>query len=153
MESVWDYPRPPRVEPCSRRVRVELAGVMLADSTQALRVLETSQPPGIYIPPADVACEHLRPSAHRTFCEWKGIASYFDVEVGFGRSESAAWHYPEPVPDYAELAGHVAFYPARVDACWLDEERAETNPGDFYGGWITSEIAGPFKGAPGTAHW
>jgi len=134
-------------------VRVEFAGVTLADSTRALRVLETSQPPGIYIPPADVAGEHMRASTERTFCEWKGSACYFDLEVGERRSAAAAWHYPEPVPRYAELAGHVAFYPARVDACWLEEERARTNPGDFYGGWVTSEIAGPFKGAPGTAHW
>jgi uncharacterized protein (DUF427 family) len=153
MESVWDYPRPPRVEPSARRARVVFAERDVADSAGALRVLETSQPPAIYIPGDDVALELLEPSARHTFCEWKGVASYYDIVVGERRAADAAWHYPEPTPPYAELAGHIAFYPARVDGCFLDDERVATNEGDFYGGWITRDIAGPFKGAPGTEGW
>ncbi len=151
MESVWDYPRPPRVEPCLRRARVELGGVTVADSERALRVLETSQAPGIYFPPEDVS--HLEANGRRSLCEWKGQAVYFDVVVGERRAEAAAWAYPDPVARYAELRDHVAFYPQSVDACRLGDELVEPNAGDFYGGWITSDVQGPFKGAPGTRHW
>ena len=151
MESVWDYPRPPRVEPSWRRARVEFGGVTVADSERALRVLETSQAPGIYFPPEDVS--HLEPNARRSLCEWKGRAVYFDVVVGDRRAEAAAWAFPEPVPGYEQLRDYVAFYPQSVDACWLDDERVEANAGGFYGGWITGDVVGPFKGAPGTLHW
>jgi len=130
---------------------VELAGVTVADSTRALRVLETSQAPGIYFPPEDACC--LEPIGRRSLCEWKGQAAYFDVVVGSRRAGAAAWSYPDPVPRYAELRGYVAFYPQRVDACYLGEERVEPNAGDFYGGWLTSDVQGPFKGAPGTLGW
>jgi uncharacterized protein (DUF427 family) len=154
MENVWDYPRPPRIEPCTRRVRVQLGGALIADSTRALRVLETSHPPGIYIPRQDVRAEALSPAgARRTFCEWKGMADYFDVAAG-GRTEpAAAWTYAEPVPAFAALAGHISFYPGRMDACLLDDERVAAQEGGFYGGWITADIQGPFKGAPGTHGW
>ncbi|CAN5444641.1 DUF427 domain-containing protein [soil metagenome] len=153
-ESVWDYPRPPRVEPETRRVRVELGGVTIADSTRALRVLETAGPPTIYLPREDVREKHLTDApGHNTHCEWKGGASYLHAEAGGARAEHAAWFYPEPRPDYAELEGHVAFYAGRVDACHLDDERVRPQGGTFYGGWVTDEIEGPFKGEPGTEGW
>jgi uncharacterized protein (DUF427 family) len=151
VESVWDYPRPPRVEPCRRRARVELGGLTVADSLRALRVLETSQAPGIYFPPDDVC--GLEPSSRTSFCEWKGRAVYFDVVAGARRAAAAAWSYPEPVGRYAELRGYVAFYPQAVDACYLGDERVEPNAGDFYGGWITRDVQGPFKGGLGTLGW
>lgn len=141
------------VKVCHRRARVVFGGVVLADSETALRVLETSQAPAIYFPPGDVATEHLRPATGRSLCEWKGMASYLDAEVGGQTSEAACWTYPDPDPRYAELRDHVAFYPQRVDECWLGDERVEPNQGDFYGGWITSEIEGPFKGGPGSLGW
>lgn len=152
MESVWDYPRPPAVVPCTRRVRVELAGRVVADSSSALRVLETASPPTIYVPPADVARELLRETRGHSVCEWKGRASYADVVVDGRRATRAAWWYPDPVAAYAALRDHVAFYPARL-ACFLDEERVRPQDGDFYGGWVTDDVAGPFKGAAGTLHW
>jgi uncharacterized protein (DUF427 family) len=152
-ESVWDYPRPPALDRCMRRVRIELAGVTIADSSAALRVLETSHPPTIFIPPGDIAAECLQPGQGRSLCEWKGMAAYFDVAAGDRREPAAAWTYHEPAERYAALRDHVAFYPGRMDACWLDEELVEPQPGDFYGGWITSDLVGPFKGAPGTLGW
>ena len=152
-ESVWDYPRPPRVEPLRHRARVEFGGETIADSTRALRVLETSHPPTIYFPREDVRMELLRPARGSSVCEWKGQASYFDVVCGHKTSPAAAWSYAEPSPAYRDLAGAVAFYPGRVDACFIDDERVTAQKGDFYGGWITSGVAGPFKGGPGSAGW
>ena len=154
MENVWDYPRPPALGPCERRVRVGHGGATIADSARALRVLETSHPPTIYVPPEDVDPAALRPAAGSSLCEWKGRAAYFDVLGGDGATAArAAWSYPAPAPAFAALAGHVAFYPGRVDAAYLDEERVTAQEGDFYGGWVTSDLAGPFKGAPGTRGW
>lgn len=153
MENVWEYPRPPAVAPCERRVRLELGGVVIADSARALRVLETSHPPTIYIHPADVVDGVLRASPHGSFCEFKGRAAYFDVLAGGRSVPRAAWHYPSPAPRYASLAGHVAFYPGRMDAAWLDDERVQAQAGDFYGGYITADLVGPFKGGAGTARW
>lgn len=154
MENVWDYPRPPALEPCSRRARVELGGVTVADSGAALRMLETSHPPAIYLPPGDVAAGALTPSRARpTFCEWKGIAVYFDVHGGGRTVEAGAWAYPDPSARYTALRDHVSFYPGRMDRCLLDEEVVRAQDGDFYGGWITADISGPFKGAPGTRGW
>ncbi len=151
---MWDYPRPPAVAPCPRRVRVGLAGVTLADSTRALRVLETSHPPTIYVPPEDVRGEYLEASGVRpTVCEFKGAARFLDAVVGRGRVCAVAWTYPEPAHAYEALRDHVAFYPGRVDAAWLDDERVRAQAGDFYGGWMTGELIGPFKGAPGTRGW
>jgi uncharacterized protein (DUF427 family) len=153
-ESVWDYPRPPALRPCARRVRLEFGGEVIADSTHALQVLETSHPPTVYIPPADVRMDLLTPSrARQTFCEYKGLASYFDLSAGGRRAEAVAWSYPEPSPGYEALVDHLAFYPGGVDAAWLGDERVQAQPGDFYGGWITSDLRGPFKGAPGTLGW
>lgn len=154
MENVWDYPRPPAVEVCSGRVRVELAGVVLGDSDRALRVLETSHPPTIYLPPEDVRMELLVASrARSTWCEFKGTARYLDAEIDEHRYAAVAWTYLEPVPAYERLTRHVAFYPSRVDGAWIGDERVLPQDGDFYGGWITADVVGPFKGAPGTLAW
>jgi uncharacterized protein (DUF427 family) len=152
-ESVWDYPRPPRVEPCRRRVRVIHNGTVVADSTRALRVLETSSPPTIYVPPGDVALDHLSETATTTSCEWKGLARHRDVVVDGRAAPDAAWTYSDPKPGYEELSGYIAFYASRVDECWMDEERVTPQPGSYYGGWITSDIEGPFKGEPGSEGW
>ena len=149
MESVWDYPRPPAVELSTRRARVVHGGELVAESTRALRVLETSQAPGIYFPPEDVRFDLLEAHERRTFCEWKGEASYWSLPG----APAAAWSYPEPIPSFAALRDHLAFYPQRVDACFLDEERVKAGEGGFYGGWITADIRGPFKGGAGTAGW
>jgi uncharacterized protein (DUF427 family) len=154
VESVWDYPRPPVVEPCPRHVRVDLAGQTLADSHRALRVLETSHPPTIYVAPDDVRRDLLVPSRQRhSWCEFKGEAVYLDALIADQRFEAVAWMYPQTSPGYEALHGHFAFYPGRVDAAWLDDERVLGQDGDFYGGWISAELVGPFKGAPGTLRW
>src|SRR4051812_18570987 len=152
-ESVWDYPRPPRVEPVAARLRVDLAGTRVADSTRAWRVLETSHPPVYHLPLADTAPGALEPTPSRSLCEFKGLATYWTVRVG-GRVEvDAAWGYPEPSPGYEVLRGHVAFYVGRMDGCWVGNERAEPQPGGFYGGWVTSAVVGPFKGGAGSGRW
>jgi len=153
-ESVWDYPRPPRVELCAKRVVVALGGAVIADTVRSLRVLETSHPPVYYIPREDIAQGALVPSAAtQSFCEFKGFASYLDVVGGDLRAERAAWTYEDPAAGYEQLAGAVAFYPSRMDECSVDGTRVESQEGDFYGGWITPEIEGPFKGGPGTWGW
>jgi len=152
-ESVWDYPRPPRTEPTSQRIRVELGGVTIADSTRAVRVLETSSPPVYYIPPEDIRMDLLVASKNRTVCEFKGLANYWNGQVGDQSATDVAWSYQNPTAGYESIQGHLAFYASRVDACFVDDERVEPQPGSFYGGWITSQIVGPFKGAPGTEGW
>jgi len=154
-ESVWDYPRPPRVELSPRRVRVVLGGGAIAESVRAHRVLETSHPPVYYVPLEDVAPGALAPSGGRqTFCEWKGDASYLDVTGADGRRvERAAWTYRDPRPGFEAIRDAIAFYPALMDECTLDGEVVQPQEGGFYGGWITSDIAGPFKGARGTTGW
>jgi uncharacterized protein (DUF427 family) len=152
-ESVWDYPRPPRVEDSARHIQVILNGVMIADSTRAKRVLETSHAPTYYLPLEDVRLEHLAPSPRRTICEWKGQAVYFTVTVAERSVENAAWSYPEPTGPFAAIRDHIAFYPHEMDACLVDGERAAPQPGGFYGGWVTSDIVGPFKGGPGSLGW
>jgi uncharacterized protein (DUF427 family) len=152
-ESVWEYPRPPRVEKTARHVTIVFNGEVIADTRRAWRVLETSHPPVYYIPREDIRMEYLTEAGRRTWCEWKGQASYYDLSVGRRRMEQAAWSYPNPTPGYEAIQGHVAFYPGKMDACHVDGERVQAQPGDFYGGWITSEIVGPYKGGPGTAGW
>ncbi len=154
MENVWDYPRPPALEPCARRARVVLGGVTIADSTLALRLLETSHPPAIYIPPQDIVAGVLTRSPERnSFCEWKGTAHYFDLAAGDRTVSAGAWAYADPVPQYAALRDHVAFYPGQMDRCLLDDEVVRSQEGGFYGGWITADISGPFKGPQGTRGW
>lgn len=152
-ESVWDYPRPPRVEDSTRHVQVWLNGVLLADTRRAKRVLETSHPPTWYIPPEDVKLEHFRENEEGSWCEWKGLAHYYDVEVNGVRVPSGAWFYQQPTRMFEEIRHHVAFYPQLMEACYVDGERVTPQPGGFYGGWITADVVGPFKGGPGTAGW
>lgn len=152
-ESVWDYPRPPILELSTRRVRVELDGTFIADSVRSLRVLETSHPPTYYVHPADVVWDLIQPAAARgTVCEWKGRATYWTVTVGGVQVEAGAWSYPMPTARFAAVADHVAFYPA-LFTCRLDDELVTPQAGGFYGGWVTSDLAGPFKGEPGTLGW
>ena len=133
-------------------MRVTLGGNDVVDSLQALRVLETAGAPVVYIPPSDIAGGSLRPASGSSFCEWKGTAAYLDVAAGAEVAPGAAWTYEDPTPAFAAIAGWVSFYPALVD-CYLDDERVEPQPGGFYGGWVTAEIVGPIKGAPGSAGW
>jgi len=152
-ESVWDYPRPPAVETDDRLVEVDFGGRTIASTTASMRVLETSHPPVYYIPLEDVAEGALVEVAGSTFCEFKGVAAYYDVVTDNGRAPRAAWHYPDPTQGYEQLRGRVAFYPAAMDECRVGGEAVRAQEGDFYGGWITSQITGPFKGAPGTRGW
>ena len=157
IESVWDYPRPPRIEAVDHLVEVSHHGVIVARSTACLRVLETSQPPAYYIPSGDITLDLLRPSAGMTYCEWKGPASYADVVIPGADGETvvadAAWTYPSPTEPFAALADHWAFYAQKMERCTVDGEAVDPNAGSFYGGWITVNVTGPFKGAPGTGHW
>jgi len=152
-ESVWDYPRPPVAERVDWRIRVVHGGVTIADAPQAWRVLETSQPPAYYVLAAHVDTSLFVPSDLRTMCEWKGAASYVDISVDGRTSLRAAWTYPTPTQRFAVLVDHWAFYAQEVDECWVDDERVTSNDGRFYGGWVTENVTGPFKGAPGTLHW
>ena len=152
-ESVWSYPRPAIAEPSSRRIRIVHRGIVIADTGASVRTLETSHPPSYYIPLADIMPGALQPSGRRTFCEWKGDAAYFDLVVGDVRLRDVGWSYPDPSPDFHLLRGHVAFYAAALDGCFVDGEHVTPQPGGYYGGWITSHIAGPFKGAPGSRFW
>jgi uncharacterized protein (DUF427 family) len=154
IESVWDYPRPPKLEPAPQRIHIQHRGTAIADTVAAFRILETSHPPVYYIPSKDVAEGALRPSASRqSFCEFKGLASYWDLAVGGSTVRDAAWSYARPTSAYTALAGYLAFYASKVDECWVGEERVVPQTGDFYGGWITTNLRGPFKGAPGTLGW
>jgi uncharacterized protein (DUF427 family) len=152
-ESVWDYPRPPKLEPVSQRLRVVFNGITIADSERGYRVLETSSPPTYYFPRDDVQTRYLTSSQSRSVCEWKGGAVYWNVEVDGKRSEDAGWSYPDPVDRFTSIKDYIAFYPGRVDACYVGDEQAQPQDGRFYGGWITANIVGPFKGAPGSEHW
>lgn len=151
--SVWDFPRPPRVDAVGLRIRVELGGATIVDTRAALRICETSSPPAYYIPPGDIAPGCLTPSERTSFCEWKGVASYWSVTAGSRRAKDAAWSYRAPDPGYEMVQNYVAFYPRRMDACWVGEQRVEPQPGLYYGGWITPELVGPFKGVPGSEAW
>lgn len=153
MESVWDYPRPPRLERTGVRVTVMHAGRMIADSDRCWRVLETSHPPVYYVPRDDIAGGVLQPGAGRSYCEFKGVAGYWDLVAGGVRVQRAGWSYEHPSPAYAEIAGAVAFYPSRVGECRVAGELVRPQEGDFYGGWITADITGPFKGGPETTGW
>jgi len=152
-ESVWDYPRPPRVEPVHARVTIEFDGRLIAESTRAVRVLETSHPPAYYLPPEDFAAGALVAAKGTSFCEFKGRAQYYDVVSGAASASRSAWYYPSPSPGFESIAGFVSVYPGRMDRCTVDGEVVQAQEGDFYGGWITANIVGPFKGAPGTWGW
>jgi uncharacterized protein (DUF427 family) len=153
-ESVWDYPRPPAVRAIDAHVRIVHNGITLVDTRQAIQILETSQAPGYYFSRADIALEHLTQSRHTSYCEWKGQATYWAVLATTTPSVAdVAWSYDNPTPAYAAITGYLAFYPQKVDECWVNDYRVVPNPGDFYGGWITPDVVGPFKGAPGTRMW
>lgn len=152
IENVQDYPRPPRLEPVPQLLRVLLDGAIVAETSRALRVLETHHAPTYYIPPDDVAAA-LTPMAGSSFCEWKGHAAYFDVSAGHVTTHGAAWSYPEPNAGFAVLAGHFAFYASRMEACFVGDERVVPQPGDFYGGWVTANLTGRVKGTAGTEFW
>jgi uncharacterized protein (DUF427 family) len=152
-ESVWDYPRPPRVEDTTRHLTVVLNEVVIADSARAKRVLETSHPPVYYFPPEDVRMEFFTPTTHTTVCEWKGRARYYTIDIAGRAVPNAAWGYPSPLPGYADLTGYVAIYPHDMDGCYVDGERVRPQPGRFYGGWITDDVVGPFKGEPASWDW
>jgi uncharacterized protein (DUF427 family) len=152
-ESVWDYPRPPRVEPVPERLRVIVDGEVLAETTRGLRVLETAGAPVYYFPSADVRMDRLAPSPHHSVCEWKGDASYYRYATARRTIENVAWTYPQPKPGYEAVRDHLAFYGGRVDEAWVGDERATPQPGHFYGGWVTARIVGPIKGEPGSSGW
>lgn len=152
-ESVWDYPRPPRAEPTEARIIIAHRGRTLVDTTRAVRLLETSHPPSYYVPPDDVRPGLLRASGGGSLCEWKGRAACWDVVLEDEVIAGAAWSYPQPTPAFAVLKDRLAFYAGRFDRCTVDGEVVTPQPGRFYGGWITSRVAGPFKGVPGSAGW
>lgn len=152
-ESVWDYPRPPSVEPVQELVRVELRSGRLAESRRAVRVLETASGPAVYVPFSDVDMDRMRPEAGGAVCEWKGPWIYWSVLDGNRTIPQAAWSYTETWEGYEAIREHLSFYPARVEACWLGDQRVEPQPGGFYGGWVTPEIVGPMKGGPGSQGW
>lgn len=152
-ESVWDYPRPPKLERTNKHLKIIFNNVIIAETSLAFRVLETSHPPVYYFPPSDVQMKFLTETTNSSFCEWKGRAGYYTIEVGEKRIENAAWFYPQPTENFKEIENYIAFYPSKMDACFADGELIETQEGDFYGGWITSDIVGPFKGGAGTWGW
>jgi uncharacterized protein (DUF427 family) len=152
-ESVWDYPRPPRIEDVNRRVTIDLGGARILDTTDVFRVLETSHPPVYYLPISAFADGALVPARGSSFCEFKGYARYFDVVGGPVVAQGAAWNYATPSHGYEQLADRVAVYAGKMDLCTVDGEEVVPQPGGFYGGWVTSDIVGPFKGDPGTRGW
>ena len=152
-ENVQDYPRPPALEPVAETLRVVLGGVEVVRSTGAFRVLETHHAPTYYIPPGDVLEGALQPVGGGSVCEWKGRARYFDVTAGGVTARRAAWSYPDPTPRFAPIRDCLAFYPALMEACFVGEAAVRPQPGDFYGGWVTDNLDGIVKGAPGTLHW
>ncbi len=151
-ESVWDYPRPPALVADSRVVRVVYRDTVIAETEQAFRVLETSSPPTFYIPSRDVAREFLVLGRGSSQCEWKGDATYWSIRVGDDVLDNVGWSYAAPYPEFEAIRDYLSFYPARVD-CYVGEHRVEPQPGGFYGGWVTPEVVGPFKGEPGTGNW
>ena len=151
-ESVWDYPRPPRLEPVPQTLRIVFGGRTVAETCEAKRVLETSHPPVYYLPRESFTCE-LVPSGRRSFCEWKGNAAYWSLREGDRLAQECAWSYPDPSPAFAAIRDHLAIYCQAMEACFVDDERVTPQPGGFYGGWVTQNLVGPFKGAPGTMGW
>ena len=152
-ESVWDYPRPPRLEPCDALIEIFINEQKLAESRDSFRVLETSHPPVFYLPPESIRMDCLRESNHGSFCEWKGHATYYSLQLPDRLVPNVAWCYKSPTSRFSEISGYLAFYPSKMDACYVDGERVRAQEGDFYGGWITQKIVGPFKGGPGTLGW
>lgn len=149
-ESVWDYPRPPRLEASGKRIQVICNQTIIADTKNSQRVLETSHPPVYYLPPEDIQMEYLILAPNQSFCEWKGTAKYYSLVFPDKQIANCAWSYPNPTPAFSSIKDYIAFYPGLMDACYIDGEKVTPQPGGFYGGWITKDIVGPFKGGPGT---
>jgi uncharacterized protein (DUF427 family) len=152
-ESVWDYPRPPRVEKTAKRLRVMFNGIEIANTINAYRVLETSHPPAYYLPQSDILMQYFTLTSRQTFCEFKGSASYWTINVGDKVAQNVVWMYANPSKGYEVIQNHLSFYASYMDACYVDDQRVTPQDGDFYGGWITSDIVGPFKGGLGTWGW
>jgi len=152
-ESVWDYPRPPRLESITALLQVELGGVVIAETRAGWRVLETSHPPTYYLPADSFVAGALQRAGGSSWCEWKGQASYFDLVSGTSRAAGAAWTYERPSPGFEEIAGAIAVMAREVDRCLVNGEVVTPQPGGFYGGWVTSDLVGPFKGDPGSMGW
>ena len=152
-ESVWDYPRPPKLEKSAKEIAVKFNGEIIAHTNNAYRVLETSHPPVYYVPPDDIKMEFLETANGSSFCEWKGRAKYYTIKVGDKNAPKSAWFYNAPTERFAEIKNYVAFYPSKMDECFVDGELVRSQEGDFYGGWITKDIVGPFKGGIGTWGW
>jgi uncharacterized protein (DUF427 family) len=152
VENVQSYPRPPALEPVAQVVRVVLGDALVVETRSALRILETHHAPSYYLPMRDVQAV-LTPAPGTSFCEWKGAAQYWTVHVGGLQAVAAAWSYATPSPRFAALGDHVAFYAGKMGACYVGDERVMPQPGDFYGGWVTSNLEGRIKGGPGTRHW
>jgi len=153
MEDVWQYPRPPALQPVSLPVRIEFAGRVVAQTEGAFRVLETSHPPVYYLPPEAFTGCVLEPASGRSLCEWKGVARYWSLRVGERVAVRAAWSYPDPAEPFVAIAEYLAVYAGMMDACFVGDEQVTPQPGGFYGGWITRDLQGPFKGVPGSAGW
>ncbi len=152
-ESVWDYPRPPRLEPTPKRLQIIFNGVTIADTVKGYRVLETSHPPTYYLPPDDIEMGYFYHAGRGSMCEWKGAAKYYTLTVGDKTAERVAWYYPTPTRPFAPIKNYIAFYARAMDACYVAGEQATPQPGGFYGGWVTNDIAGPIKGEPGSSWW
>lgn len=152
-ESVWDYPRPPAVEAVTSHLRIIFNGIVIADTNQSYRVLETSHPPTYYLPVSSFKEGTLQEGSLSTACEFKGISFYYDIKVGDKVALNAAWGYPTPNGKFKVIKDHIAVYAHKMDACYVEDEMVQAQEGDFYGGWITSKIVGPFKGAQGTWGW
>lgn len=152
-ESVWDYPRPPRLEATTKQIQILFNGIVIAETNQAYRVLETSHPPVYYIPPQDIQMAYLQPASGSTWCEWKGEAIYYTLQVQEKTAPKAAWTYPRPTSGFVAMKDYVAFYAQPMDRCTVDGEVVRPQPGGFYGGWITHDVVGPFKGEPGSMGW
>jgi uncharacterized protein (DUF427 family) len=153
VEDVWDYPRPPRLEPVRRSVRIVFGGRTIAETMAAFRVLETSHPPVYYLPRSAFSLCVLEPASGESFCEWKGVAHYWSIRAGDAVADRAAWSYPNPIAAFATIRDHLAVYAGAMDACFVGDEAVTPQPGGFYGGWVTSDLKGPFKGVPGSMGW
>jgi uncharacterized protein (DUF427 family) len=153
VENVWDYPRPPALEPVTKPVRIIFAGITIAETSAAYRVLETSHPPVYYLPPAAFLANTLVPAPGGSFCEWKGRAVYWTIQAGGQSAEAAGWSYPDPTTRFLPIRDHIAVYAGKMDSCAVGDEVVTPQPGGFYGGWITSDLVGPFKGIPGSMGW
>lgn len=152
-ESVWDYPRPPRLEEFRKPIQVIFNGVEIVNTTRTFRVLETSHPPVYYLPPEDILTEYLEKGTGQSWCEWKGRGYYYSLKVGEQIAQNVGWYYPDPTPAFTAIKNYVAFYAGPMDRCLVDGERVTPQPGNFYGGWVTADIVGPFKGIPGSMGW